>query len=466
MMLKQNMRRGLNVDLSRRRGRGRFAVAFACILVLLAALLWQFRAPLKDVVAQFMPPRPPTPEASPPPPAGPVPGVDRIARTSQAEGDESVVRAPGPSSAARPSVGTDVSPVPKVVQVSSSPGNGPGEVTIARPAMPEASPVPESGGSASPRRAVPAEAPPAATEVRSARAPEPSVPENPLTTSPQNLVEVGRSHPGADSKSTQSLPTPAQVLGASPSIKDVPPACKPALEGLKSFLNARNWHERLKYIQLSKQMADKVERYYSASPDGPIDVDEIAHLRHDENPEVGHGLHAVFVLSSRNWGYSVPVMVEVNEEGARVDWLTFIEFKDDMLNKYMRDYMEGPVQFHVAIHRTHYFDEGIPGLDQKDHFAISTPMQNFRAFAFVPKGTTFARSLANTISWEKEDSFVVVELQWRKEGNAKWVEMIDLPQLNWYSAPAPEAPPPPADDPTPVKRATPVSGKGAKARSS
>ena len=72
-------------------------------------------------------------------------------------------------------------------------------------------------------------------------------------------------------------------------------------------------------------------------------------------------------------------------------------------------------------------------------------MENVRGFVFVPKGTPFARSLASTISWDKEASWVVVELQWRKEGSSKWVEMTALPQLNWYSAGAAPAAPPAAE---------------------
>ena len=302
------------------------------------------------------------------------------------------------------------------------------------------------------RRATAVDDPPAETEVRPARTVETAPPPNPLTNSQQKMVEVGRAN--TEPKMAQSIPpAPTPALGAGPTVKNVPPVCKPALDGLLGFLGAKNWHERLKYTQLADQIESKVKMYYASTPDGPVDVDEIQYLRHDEDPQVGRGMHAVFVLFSRNWEFGFPIMVEVTPDGARVDWLTFIEFKDDMLNKFLGHYMEERVQFHVGIHRTHYFDDNIPGLDQKEQFAVSSPMENVRGFVFVPKGTPFARSLASTISWDKEASWVVVELQWRKEGNSKWVEMTALPQLNWYSAPAPAAA---ADSGSPTSRPVPA----------
>ena len=437
MLLKQNMRRGLQVSSSPRGGRGKFALVAVLMLGLLGALVWQYRAPLKDIVTQVFPPKPSLPEPGAPPVAGPVPGVDKIVGNPGGATDtEPTTKVLNKTVVAR-SI-----PTPEPIQESKSvppppvePVGTPREVAPLRPSTP---PGPELMATTPTRRATAVDDPPAETEVRPARTVEPAPPPNPLTNSQQKMVEVGRTN--TEPKMAQSIPpAPTPALGAGPTVKNVPPVCKPALEGLLGFLGAKNWHERLKYTQLADQIESKVKMYYASTPDGPVDVDEIQYLRHDEDPQVGRGLHAVFVLFSRNWEFGFPIMVEVTPDGARVDWLTFIEFKDDMLNKFLSHYMEERVQFHVGIHRTHYFDDNIPGLDHKEQFAISSPMENVRGFVFVPKGPPFARSLASTISWDKEASWVVVELQWRKEGNSKWVEMTALPQLNWYSAPAPAA---------------------------
>lgn len=246
-----------------------------------------------------------------------------------------------------------------------------------------------------------------------------------------SLVEIGRSK--SDPKILPDAKTSSISNGERPVAKDVPPKCRPALDSLKAFLAAPTWRERLKYMQMPDQIQRKAEIYYSTNADGPVEVDEIQYLRHDEDPQVGRGMHVIFVLFSRVWDYGFPVMVEQTDEEARVDWLTFVEFKDDLLNKFLSNYMEGPVRFHVGIRRTHYFEDDVPGHDDMDAFEVTTPMENAHGFVFTPKSTALARSMNSSLSWDKEASWVIVELQWRRQGSAKWIELTGLPQLNWYS---------------------------------
>lgn len=249
------------------------------------------------------------------------------------------------------------------------------------------------------------------------------------------LVEVGRAKD--DPKLAPETLRASVVVGLDrPVIKNVPPECESAAEALKKFLAANNWRERLAFMQLPADMERKAQQYYTSNSDGPIEVDEIEYYHHNENPQVGKGMHVVFVLRSRAWQFpmGVPVMVEVHDNEARVDWLTFVEFKDDLLNRFLTTYMEGPVRFHVGIRRTHYFEDDVPDKQNKNAFEVAPPMGNCRGYVFVPKDTALARSLAGTLSWDKDLSLGVVELQWRRAGGQKWIEMTALPQLNWYSA--------------------------------
>ena len=453
MMLKDSMPRGLRVSRSPSRGKAKFAIAALLILSLLGALLWVNRAPLKDIYVQVFPPKPVLPETAPPAPSRPVPGVDKAVQklpTLTKNADSPTL--PGGAKSEVLQDPEQVKPRPKALPIPA-----PEEVDgIAKMSNGEQVKKPEP---LSPTNQTPPPAPkndrdliatmnaPRAIAVdpndekpadaAASNSPSTPPPVNPLLEGKQKMVEVGRSN--ADPKTETSVPpAPAPSPNSNqPPCRNMPPNsnnCKVAYDGLVNFLNARKWQDRLKYIQLPDQMEPKLKLYYATNSDGPVDVDEIGYLTHHEAPQVGKGMHVVFVLISRNWEMGIPVMVEVTPEGARVDWLTFIEFKDDMLNKFLSNYMEERVQFHVGIHRTHYFDESIPNLNQKEQFSVSSPMGNVKGFVFVPKGTPFARSIANTITWDKEESYVVVELQWRKEGANKWVEMTNIPQLNWYSA--------------------------------
>jgi hypothetical protein len=258
------------------------------------------------------------------------------------------------------------------------------------------------------------------------------------------LVEVGTSSPTDIRKTVTSARTKAEpLLGneSGPKVNNVPQEAQAGLDGLLKFLSAPNWDERLKYTMLPDQVRDKGAIYYQANPSGPIDVDEVHYLRHDTKPEVGSGTHCVFVLFGRAWEdgqHGIPVMVEVRGDEARVDWLTFIEFKDNMLRQFMSNpQIEGRWRFHVSMRRCHYFEDDVPDASSKDCFEIAPPMPGTTdLYAFLQSGSQLSRSLASTITWDKRVTWGIVELQWRQENGKAWVELTAVPQLNWYSAAA------------------------------
>ena len=361
---------------------GRFlklAIAALFLIGSVGAVGWIMR---KDIVNAlgYQSRAPQLPETVSTLPVTQVPGVDpapKMEAPPQEPEPEAVTHAPTPpfSPTQSPTLTPPPSPIPPVIE-RTPPRAMPADpaVVAQKPEIPpRATPVEEDPPEPpKPKRAI--------TEgVQTTRTPV--IPES---TPPGSLVEIGRSK--SDPK---VLPNPKSDPGigngARPVAKNVPPKCQPALNGLKSFLAAPTWRDRLKFMQMSEQMQRKAEIYYSTNADGPVDVDEIQYLRHDEDPQVGRGMHVVFVLFSRVWDYGFPVMVEQTGDEARVDWLTFVEFKDDLLNKFLANYMDGPVRFHVGIRRTHYFEDDVPNHDDMDAFEVTTPMENAHGFGLHPK---------------------------------------------------------------------------------
>ena len=116
------------------------------------------------------------------------------------------------------------------------------------------------------------------------------------------------------------------------------------------------------------------------------------------------------------------------------------KFKDDLLKRFFSGYIDQPARFHVAIRRTHYFNDNVPDLDNKECFEITNAMGTISGHVFVPKPSPLVTSLASSITWDKASVFPIVELQWRKEPGYQWIEMTAVPQLNWYSANAKPVP--------------------------
>jgi hypothetical protein len=312
---------------------------------------------------------------------------------------------------------------------------------------------PESGGMAfNPEETKPPVAPPVdnlpvqpTNPAPSVNSPDPQPPSKPS----DRIIEVkpalptGTEEPPTKTSQSRPPPPPEIVIKADPQSEG-------AAKALVSFFAAKNQTERLEFTLGASSVAPLMSRYYEKETDGPVQVNEITLLRFDQTPETGGGAHCVFTVASKLWEFPIPVMLQ--EEGGKfkVDWLAFVEFRDNLLYKFLSQYQNEPVRFHVGIRRTHYFEDDVPDLSGKDCFEIQPPLPTYVGYVFVPKKSALANDLDTKISWETSKAYVIVELRWKKEGDKKWVELLAVPQLNWYSfqlGPKPTPPPPPKAQP-------------------
>ncbi len=263
-------------------------------------------------------------------------------------------------------------------------------------------------------------------------------PAQPAPPTSGNLLEVPPKPSMAAESAGSPTATPAGLSQPHPPEEDesMPAGAKPAVEALKKFLFAKSLAERLPHTLGADVIKPLMERYYGLSPDGPISVDRIQFVRMDPNPELGSGKHCIFSLENKTWEFAVPVMLEEKEDGFKVDWVAFVEFKDRLLEKFFKTYQEGePCYFHVGIIRHHYFKDDVPNLERKDVFRVSpAPPNSFQECAFLDKNSELAEKLRVQLPWETH-VWAVVGLQWKKLGSQQWVELSSVPQMHWYSLP-------------------------------
>lgn len=257
-------------------------------------------------------------------------------------------------------------------------------------------------------------------------------------TTPNTLLEVSPKT-SADGMPATTPPTAAPDTSTQSNTiaeDDAPPEAKPAVEALRKFLAATSLSERLQHTLGAEHMRPLMERYYTRLADGPVIVDRIQFVRMDPNPELGSGKHCIFSLENKTWEFPVPVMLEEQPDGFKVDWLAFVEFKDRLLEKFFQSYQEGAARFHVGIIRHHYFEDGVPNIERKDAFRVMpAPPNSFQASVFLDKDSALAQELRTRLPWETH-VWAVVELEWKKLGSQQWVELSAVPQMHWYSLPA------------------------------
>lgn len=462
-----------------KRGKGKLIGALAALLVLgaLGAGAWHFKGPLTEIAQRYMkskagddsannagePPSPATSDVSPPenasaestnPPAS-VPGGAFDPSASQPEPGGAMKLSPslaGDGKPTSPIVIGNANPNPSPVPASTPAPTAPGQSDTTNPVLAKGSAILGSSASRTPPTEIkPAGAPdggPAVSSMSSVPkatlAIEPpagaGTPGNPLLPPPLvGAMPKGIApEPAGDLKGAQ----PQALMPGIPGSDDAAtvqtsPEGKKAAQDLQAFFAAKNLEERIALTLGGESMKSQMQRYYEKTKKdpGPIPVDEIRLLRFDPKPQTGGGPHCVFTVASKQWEYPIPVMLQ--EEGGKfkVDWLTFVEFRDDLLREYLSEFIDVPAKFHVGISRSHYFEDDVPDLDGKDCFKIEPPLPTYVGYVFTPKGTPLAADLAKRITWEALTAFVVVELRWKQQGGMKWVELTAVPQLNWYSVP-------------------------------
>ncbi len=211
-------------------------------------------------------------------------------------------------------------------------------------------------------------------------------------------------------------------------VQPVPLEAQSALDALKKFLEASTWNDRAIYVQNPEKIKPLMEKYASKSGDGPILVENINFIDRFTNAK---GAHCTFEVNGSALPHPVMVIVEqpLNAE-ARVDWEAFMEFKDDLLLKFLESNGAATQKFRVKLQRIHYFDKDVPDQNNKDVFGISQPNSLFEGRIFLDKKSVLASQLNNQLPWAK-DLHVIAELVWKSDNKNHWVELLSIANYGW-----------------------------------
>lgn len=215
------------------------------------------------------------------------------------------------------------------------------------------------------------------------------------------------------------------------------PGTRPALSALDRFLKAKNWQERLEFVQKPKDTRWLMERYYQSAGDGPLRAAGVQVIPRDPSADDKNApAYHLFRIWGGDFSSEIPVMVEESESGWRVDWLAFVEFKDRLLQKFYETQDKLPRRFRVLLRRKTYFagmtDYEVPNAGSRACYELQTPVPGFVGYAFVEPGTELMAELDRRVGWDVLSAAMVVELQWRfGDGQKRWVELTGLPGVGW-----------------------------------
>lgn len=411
-------------------GRWNFA-RLAAVLVIagligLAAFNWLPRSSLRSALSRWMPTGgvdPANETAQSRPPAKSV----RLPSAIQDDGDGRGAPAPvDPAAEAVPP------PLPEIIEIRPA-------KTLEAPAASGSPADNEAAGDAS---SAPLQTPdpeavtPASAEVAEAGVSEPPTPEGMAVSEPATSgIPEGAARPLPAGDPPSLLPD-ISAGGSAATPEPLDESIAGAHEALTLFLQARTWQERIVLSEGGEVLRKEMEEYYRRHKDGPNTPTSVEHIRSAPLPD-GKGLVQIFHVTFADLPQGFPVPVFQTEDGWRIDWHAFAEFREERLRKFFSEYQDPPATLRVKLQRAKYQDRSVPNLDKKYVFLASAPIDGHEGYVFVDQTDSIVGpKIADKLDWDAPPSLVMAKLKWvRGTSGRGHVELRDIVSETWRAKP-------------------------------
>lgn len=250
-----------------------------------------------------------------------------------------------------------------------------------------------------------------------------------------SLVKEAKPAPPAEVKAPEPEPVPLRVK---PMIEIPPVGNKPeptqvsaaAEAALRAFLEAPDWASRSTHVLFPEIVRSAMEAYSHEVPDGPTPFTSLAVKQTQVDAESGSTLF-IFFVSTDAFPTGIPVAVQETPGGWLVDWRAFVEFRDQLFQKFA----DGPAgktgRFHLIV--------SPPSPERAENttnehfvsFLLNAPLNKTPQIAFVKRSSeVFATFQATTAA----GGFFtpVLEVAKRKTADGKsYLEVLRVIATDW-----------------------------------
>lgn len=227
---------------------------------------------------------------------------------------------------------------------------------------------------------------------------------------------------------------PSEQSATPPPVEESPLKVIPAPEAaLKAFLAAPDWKARALHVLHPGETSPKMEAYHATTADGPTAYTSLrADASHGDGEKNARLLSYLIATEALPDGF--PVALVETPEGWKVDWETFVEFRDDHFGRFAAGQGGDAGDFHVLVRNTHYFGEPFPGSGKLTAFRLDPPLPDRNHYAFVPTGSDLHKTLAGVTEWGRPFA-PVLQLVRKQHGDRKFhLEIESILAPNWRPA--------------------------------
>lgn len=255
-----------------------------------------------------------------------------------------------------------------------------------------------------------------------------------ITTTPEAPVQVA---PPIEPNPEVPKPAPPDPEPPKPASPPEPAPASPAKvsagaeAALKAFLDAPDWATRSVYVLSPDKVKAVMEAYSREVPDGPTPYRSIT-VKQSEVDESTQSTIFIFMVTTERHPGGIPVAVKETPGGWLVDWLAFVEFRDDLFRKFA----DGPVDktgfFHLIVTRP---PEKRAAETENEHFSsflLQSPMSEKGQLAFVRKGTPAYGTIQTATSGGSVFTPVLEVRKSKTSDGQGYFEVMDVKASDWF----------------------------------
>jgi len=203
-----------------------------------------------------------------------------------------------------------------------------------------------------------------------------------------------------------------------------------AQASLQAFLEAPDWATRSAHVLFPEKIRGAMEAYSREAPDGPTSYKSITVKQSQIDEKTGLTLF-VFVVLTEKFPQGIPVAVKETATGWLVDWLTFVEFRDGLFQKFVDGPMDQTGYFHLAVTRPPADRAASTENEFFSSFLIQSPLAEKPKLAFAKKSSDgYKEILAQTAAGQVFAPVLEVRKRKTPEGQA-YFEILRVMAPDW-----------------------------------
>lgn len=199
---------------------------------------------------------------------------------------------------------------------------------------------------------------------------------------------------------------------------------------LRAFLDAPDWAARSAHVLFPEKVRGAMEAYSREAPDGPTAFQSVS-VKHSYIDEQTGSTLFIFYVTTEKFSAGIPVAIKETPDGWLVDWQSFVEFRDQLFQKFVDGPADQTGRFHLVATTPPPERAAKTGNEHFSSFLLQSPLDAKPQLAFVRKSS----EIFTTFQSATKDGGIftpVLEVTKRQTADGKsYLEVVKVSATDW-----------------------------------